>query len=190
MRVVKRPKVPADYLDDYTLVPLDKRRPRWPKAQKNVIDGTYYRVKKEKPDTMVCMVTVMPDGLHVAWDNCCKCHRRITQCQCVDGFYHDSSIGFIRATKDEPDWPTRRVMDYAKYHDPFMRSEKKQSRDTDTYGYTPPPTPPPAKRRATKSMTAEEIEALSLDEVQKEADKDAAKTTRSVRSAIKKKGKR
>jgi len=118
---VKRQATPVDRFPDCVLVPVSKRKPHYPLVQSNVLPNTYYRVVKDE-DRVRTMVTVMPDGLMVAWDSCAKCHRHHTQCECKTGIYHSASIGWIRATYDV-NYPTERVSNYSMYHDPYMRLE-------------------------------------------------------------------
>lgn len=185
-KVIIKNRTPKDKVVGCKLIPLHRRRAKFPKAQDNILANTYYRVQESKPDTLVSMVTIMPDGLYVAWDSCAKCRQRVRFCECKTGFYHPASIGWIRATYDHPEWPTHRIMDYADFYDPFMRREKKASEDTDPFAFRAPVTKP-VKPRKTKTMTAEEIEAIDMAEVQKAAVKEAKKVTRKVRSIARKK---
>ena len=178
-------KVPKDRLSDCVLVPLYRRKARFPVAQENVLPNTYYRVQKSAPNRVRAMVTIMPDGLHVAWTSCSKCKNPVQQCSCATGFYHPASIGWIRATYDHHDWPERSIMDYSEYYDPFMKREATPSTDTGRYTYQPPPARTPTKQKAADSITVEEVEAIDMAVLQKEAEKTAKKTTRAVRKVTK-----
>ena len=185
-----RPRVPKDRVAGCVLVPLHKRKAKFPMPQDNIVEGTYYRVERAKPNVVRCMVTVMPDGLLVAWESCSKCKRHVQQCKCKDGFYHPASIGWIRATYDHPEWPARRIEDYSTYYDPFMRLEAKPSVDKGAFTYVPPPTHTTTKAKKTPTMTVEEIEAIDMAKVQQEAEQTAKKSTRILRKKITKKEKK
>jgi hypothetical protein len=186
-KVIVKSAVPKDKVAGCKLIPLHRKRAKFPTAQDNILAGTYYRVEESKPDTLVSMVTIMPDGLYVAWASCAKCRQHVRYCECRTGFYHPASVGWIRATYEHDDWPAHRIMDYKEFYDPFMRREKSASDDAEPFTYRPPVTKPAPKPKKTKTMTAEEIEAIDMAELQKVAVKEATKTTRKVRSISRKK---
>lgn len=205
MKIVKtkpRQAVPADSIEGCVLVPLDKRKPHYPKVQTNVLPNTYYRVVKDE-DRVRSMVTVMPDGLRVAWDSCAKCYGHITLCACKDGMYHSRSIGWIRATYDIK-YPSERVTDYSMYYDPFMRKEGRTDlrvaigrSPADVPSSTPrrkpkavidpDPLPPvkPAKAKTGKpGLTDADIENIDMAALNKAAANQASAVTRKVRRTI------
>lgn len=186
-KITVRSKTPKDTVAGCKLIPLHRRPKAFPKAQDNVLPDTYYRVNESDPELLRAMVTIMPDGLYVAWDTCGKCKEVLEFCRCQTGFYHPQSIGWIRATYDHPEWPERKIMDYSAFYDPFMKREAKSSTDT-PFVYRAPETPVRTTRaRKTASMTVEEIEAIDMAELQKKAEQTAKKTVRAVRKTIKKK---
>jgi len=179
------------------IVPLDKRKKHWKKIQDNVLPNTYYKVNIGDEESLRAMVTVMPDGLKVAWDSCGKCRAHIKHCRCLSGVYHPSSIGWIRATYDI-NYPTERVMDYSKYNDPYKRLSSgglDRSKESTVYKTTESkPTVPvkhstkvdtPIVKGNQKELTAKEIENLDFAELGQEAKKQANRTVRRTRSVIK-----
>jgi hypothetical protein len=56
--------------------------------------GTVYRVDKRSGEFQ-CLVTVMPNNLSVAWDNCGSCHTHVRICQCRSGVQVERSVEYI-----------------------------------------------------------------------------------------------
>jgi hypothetical protein len=200
---IKKNDIPKD-IEGCRLIPLDKGKPHFPKAQDNVLPNTYYRVPNDDENRLRCFVTVMPDGNRIAWDTCGKCKTHVSHCSCPSGVYHPSSIGWIRATCDV-NYPTERVTDYSKYNDPYKRySGEGVDRWAESVGRKP--TDPKSYKAVTRKQDAEvpvvksevpvvksegpeltlaEIENIDLAELGKQATKQAKRTVRRARSVIK-----
>lgn len=192
----KSQEIPED-IEGCRLIPLDKGKPHFTKIQDNVLPNTYYRVEIDDEDRLRAMVTIMPTGLRVAWDNCGKCKQHISHCKCSSGAYHPSSIGWIRATYDV-NYPTEGVTDYSRYNDPYKKlsgggvdiwKETLGVKPTDSRPYksvprvkavTPEPTDPNSKE-----LSVKDIENLDLAALGKEATKQAKRNIRRVRNVIK-----
>jgi hypothetical protein len=205
VKIKRNPKpVPQD-IDGCVLVPLAKRQEDWPSTQAGLIANTFYRIDSSTKK-LRCMVTVMPDGLRLAWDSCGKCHEHVIRCKCRSGIYHCSSVGFIRATYDHDDWPGVRITDYTAYFDPFGRRSGKGVERSDVVVWNrplpAPPKPPTATteaRRATQKrrrderdgvdtgLTVKQIEDISMAALQKTVQAQVAEQTKQVRRIIKRK---
>jgi hypothetical protein len=195
--------VPKD-IDGHRLVPVAKSMDGWPRLQDGVLPQTYYRVNDA--GELVSMVTVMPDGLRAAWASCAKCHDHFLLCQCRSGLYHPSSIGWMRATYDHPDWPNVRLTDYSTYFDPWGRRKGKAYDRTEVKAWalpvsTPKPVSPRVQARKQQQkverdtrdqiggLTVQQIESIDMAEVQKIAEAQAAAATKKVRRIIRRKAK-
>lgn len=93
----KHKSAPKDHIEGCKLVPVvpGKSVHGYPRVGNDVIENTYYRVDK-KTKKVQCMVTVMPDGLHCAWDNCAACYQYFTLCTCRGGLLHPDSVQWVR----------------------------------------------------------------------------------------------
>ena len=206
VKVARRQNIPADNIEGCVLVPLTQRKSHYPLVQSNVLSNTYYRVVKDE-DRVRALVTVMPDGLKVAWDSCAKCHGYITLCACKDGMYHTRSIGWIRATYDVQ-YPSERVTDYSMYYDPFMRKQGRTDMRV-AIGRSPADFPSSAPRRKAKAVDPEplppvkktkvkastgltdaDIDNLDMAALNKAAVEQAKDVTRKVRRTIVRGGKK
>lgn len=186
-RVVRSKKsTPKDRVEGCRLVPLSDALAHFPKVQDNVLPNTYFRVPENEPDRLRAFVTIMPDGTHIAWDSCGKCHQHVSMCACKSGIYHPSSIGWIRATCDI-NYPTEKVTDYSQYFDPYKKLQGKGYDPNEVTGRLPYYSKPEPKkpRKKQNEISIEEIENLDLAKLGKEASKQAKRSVRRVRSAIK-----
>lgn len=187
--------IPED-IEGCRLVPLSKGKPHFTKIQDNVLPNTYYRVPINDENQLRAMVTIMPDGSRIAWDNCGKCKTHILYCKCPSGAYHPSSIGWIRATCDI-NFPTEKVTDYSMYNDPYKRlsgggidpwKEGIGRKPTDSKSYKPVTRNQVAEIPVVKSSSPElsvrDIENLDLEKLGQEAKKQAKRTIRRARSVI------
>lgn len=68
------------HLPGRVLIPLTRQHSTLPKVTA-VPPETFYRYN-EKRQRVECLVTVMPDGLEVAWDTCGQCAFHIRACKC------------------------------------------------------------------------------------------------------------
>lgn len=98
------------HFGDCLLVPLGEApdHPQFPKVYGALsIPGTYYRYE-EKSGKVRTMVTVMPDGTHVAWFTCGACAAEFRLCRCHQGITTPRSIEVIfdqiNATRAGEDW--------------------------------------------------------------------------------------
>lgn len=175
-----------DKMDGCILVPLSERKPHYPATAKNILPYTYYRVV-ESEDRVRAMVTIMPDGLHVAWDSCARCLQHIVRCPCKSGVYHSRSIGWIRATFDI-NYPTERVTEYSKYYDPWQRhADSPINRLESGIGRVPGAGDTPKRKKAKVvdgGLTVNEIENIDLAKLNQAATKQAKRTVRRARSVI------
>lgn len=188
-----------DRVEGFILVPLTQPEPHYPRVQSNVMPNTYYRVNA-KTGKCRAFVTVMPDDHRVAWDTCSKCHTHVTVCECNSGVYHPSSIAFIRATFDHPDWPTVRFVGYSEYFDPYMKAGKP---DVPRERVAITASAPKKHRRQNAreaanaaitekeafGLTAADIENIDMAKVNAQAEKSATGLVRKVRAKIKRRSK-
>lgn len=199
-----KPTAPKD-IDGHRLIPVSKPQDGWPRLQDGVLPQTYFRVTDA--GELVCMVTVMPDGLRAAWASCAKCHDHFLLCKCRSGLYHPSSIGWMRATYDHPEWPNVRIADYSTYYDPWGRKNGKAYDRTEVTVFARPVSseskPVSSRVQARKAkqrverdkrdqvdgLTAQQIESIDMAEVQKAAEAQAAAATKQVRRVIRRKAK-
>lgn len=65
----------------------------YPKLDPRIVPGTKFRVTPD--DELDSLVTVMPDGVHVAWTTCTKCLQWFTSCDCRAGVLHTQGIEWI-----------------------------------------------------------------------------------------------
>jgi hypothetical protein len=198
MRIIR---VPADKVEGCKLIPASKRPKGFPKLQANALRNTYYRVNVDTPTRLRAMVTIMPDGLYVAWDSCGKCRNRVASCTCTTGLYHCSSIGWIRATYEHDEWPAQKIMDYSDFYDPFMKKsggskDEDASRSWGKYKE-------PIKARVTKksvvteepaapegpTLTAKDIETMDGATLLKEATASAEQNIKKARTVIRRRRK-
>lgn len=188
--------IPED-IEGCRMVSLNNGKTHWTKIQNNVLPNTYYRVNVGDEESLRAMVTIMPDGLKVAWDTCGKCKTHVKHCHCPSGAYPSASIGWIRATYDI-NYPTERVVDYSMYNDPYkrlsgggldIRKEGVVRKPTDSKQYVPVKRSSqidiPISKGNEKELTVKEIENLDFAKLGKEATKQANRTVRRTRSVIK-----
>lgn len=76
------------------LVPVRYRHRTFPKVNTAAPTETYYRYNKAR-GRLVCMVTVTPTGLQVAWDTCAACSAYFKRCKCKAGVTAPTSIAHI-----------------------------------------------------------------------------------------------
>jgi len=197
-RTVKRTRAvatPKSHLPKRTLVAIDDAPEGFPKIASGVLEGTYFRLSDGE---LECMVTVMPDGLEAAWSSCAKCHDTFTRCRCKGGVYHPSSIGYIRAKHEQEDKSTP-LIDYSKFFDPWGRLKGNRKliwEESPIYSRMGSDTParkreqdkPVARKRRivrTKSrLTVAQIENMSAETMQAEAEKQARKAVSKTRTVI------
>ena len=78
---------------DYTLYPVGEADEKWVKLN-NPLPETYYRVDNEK-NTVKCLVTILPDGWHIAWDTCSACSNYMTICKCSSGITQPRTVTYF-----------------------------------------------------------------------------------------------
>ncbi len=88
------------YMPGRILVPLSRVHPTLPKVT-GAPPETFYRYN-EKRRRVECMVSVMPDGLHVAWDTCGQCVHSIRTCRCAAVRPGRGVIHFYELATGEP----------------------------------------------------------------------------------------
>lgn len=72
-----------------------RNEPYFPKLRPDRnLPRTYFRWDK-KERRVRCMVTIMPKGVHVAWDVCGYCAAYFTLCRCADGLSTCRSVEYI-----------------------------------------------------------------------------------------------
>ena len=207
VKIKRNPKpVPKD-ITGCTMVPLTKALPEWPKVQPGILANTYYRINTDSGE-LRCMVTVMPDGLRVAWDSCGKCHDTVKRCRCRSGIYHGRDIGWIRATYDHDDWPGVKILDYTEYYDPFGRRSGKGVERSDVVIWNRGPLPDPkpsttrtearkAKQKADRDrrdgLTDPNAPVLSVKDIENltaaDMDKAAVEQVKAIRRIVRRKAK-
>lgn len=76
------------YFKDCVLVPVSSKEKDWVAINAidkgNVAKDTYYRVRVAT-GVVMCLVNVIPDGNHIAWDTCSSCLSYFTRCRCQSG---------------------------------------------------------------------------------------------------------
>ena len=80
---------------DYTLYPVEEADENWVKLN-NPLPNTYYRVDNEKY-TVKCLVTILADGWHIAWDTCSACVNHMKNCKCSAGITQPSTITYFHS---------------------------------------------------------------------------------------------
>lgn len=193
IKIKKAQGIPED-IEGCRLVPIDQGKPHFPKVQDNVLANTYYRVPIDDEDRLRAMVTVMPDGLRAAWDTCGKCHGHISQCRCKSGVYHPSSIGWMRATFEHPEWPDKKILDYSEFFDPFKRREGNELPRWDEVPGSRMKVDSPKPKAKPKvqpqapvedgGLTVKDIENIDMAELNKQAKSQAKRTIRRTRSIL------
>ena len=207
IKIRRKSKAEAAPVPNYSDVPMSKAKPSYPKASDRMIENTFFKVSNSTGE-VVHMVTVMPDGLRVAWGECGKCKDRITRCQCRNGFYHSAGIAFIRACYDHPDRQPNSFVDYSAYYDPwnrkaggvYDRQEIVWNRSPAIAKTVSKPSEGPSRaskgapRRVVKrskpvdgGLTAKDIENIDMSKVAEAASKQAEDAIKSVRRVIRRK---
>lgn len=183
-RSSKQVTLPECKTAGFELLPLDGAKSGL-SVSPRVIGNTYFKVASKSKE-VAALVTVMPDGLHVAWDTCGKCHDHVSQCSCSTGIYHPSSVGWIRATYDVK-YPSEKVTDYSRYFDPYGRNSGKYYDPLETaLGRRNSATvaSPPKKPRAARIEPEFDPSSISMEELQVHAEKKAKSDIRRARSVI------
>lgn len=86
-------RVPDTWLVKYGRHP--KSNPDFTPIRKDMlIPGTYWRIDPATK-TIRCLVTIMPDGVYVAWWSCRACSANFSQCRCRYGITPPRSIEYI-----------------------------------------------------------------------------------------------
>lgn len=75
-----------------TLIAPDDAPSYFPKIDPKCVPGTYFRMDG---DVLNSLVTVMPDGVHVAWTSCGRCLGTPKSCVCKSGMVHSRGIEWI-----------------------------------------------------------------------------------------------
>ena len=75
---------------DYTLYPVEEADENWVKLN-NPLPNTYYRVDNEKY-TVKCLVTILADGWHIAWDTCSACVNHMKNCPL---YFHNKTLWLV-----------------------------------------------------------------------------------------------
>ena len=78
---------------DYTLYPVEEAEATWVKLN-NPLPNTYYRVHNKK-HTVRCLVTILPDGWHIAWDTCSSCVNHMKNCKCASGITQPRTVTYF-----------------------------------------------------------------------------------------------
>ena len=86
---------------------------------------TYYRYDK-KLKKVRCLVTVMPDGLRVAWDTCRYCSRYFSSCSCKAGIQACRSIEYIYDSIDAHMKKEEWTVHHRNYRGSLTRAEREQ----------------------------------------------------------------
>lgn len=91
------------------------------KVSARVLEQTFVAVD---PTTKrpIQMVTIMPSGLHLGWDQCGVCSSQFRQCKCKTGLYHTRSVAWCRGFEDRRSHTDRThtlITDYEHLFDPF-----------------------------------------------------------------------
>lgn len=128
------------------LVPLNKA-PRHPVfrdvATKYAPPQTFYRYDKAEK-RVLCLVSVMSNGLHVAWDTCGGCAWYWSLCKCAAGLRSPRSVEYIfdqiNALAAGQEWDHN----HPHYRGSFTRAERlaRASRMESRYASTKPWKPP------------------------------------------------
>lgn len=107
------------------------------KTSPRILPNTVVRQRAEKDDEFrIALVTTMPDGCRVAWDNCGRCHQHVANCLCREGVYHPSSVAWILSKTEE--WMGGSEHEPGRYFDPNPRTMRESM--------SLPPRPEPSAR--------------------------------------------
>lgn len=80
------------------LVKPDDMPGPFPRPHDKMVPQTFWQIVKAE-NKVEQLVTVMPDGLRVAWGGCHLCHNDASRCICKVGFVHPRSIEHIYITQ-------------------------------------------------------------------------------------------
>lgn len=67
----------------------------YPRPHKSVPPNTFWRVNVKDHEKGLCLVTIMPDGVNLAWNECALCHNTARRCVCEPGFLSSRGIEYI-----------------------------------------------------------------------------------------------
>lgn len=81
-------------LNRYLLVKPENMPDGFPVLHDKCLPDSFWRVDP-KSNTVRCMVTVLPDGLHAAWGNCSVCLNSDVRCVCKGGLIHPRGMEWI-----------------------------------------------------------------------------------------------
>lgn len=177
MKTKSRTIVDKDF-PDYTLYPIEDE------VRDNItfsspLPNTYYRVDN---DTMKvkCMVTILEDGWHIAWDTCSQCANHFRICECKSGMKQPRSITYFyhKARHEKLGEPMITTSELYEGVKPVFRQSKPVKNATTPTVTKPTYIPPVSPRKGDESgMSIEDIEKIDLSVLNKKAEDMARKVT-------------
>lgn len=94
----RAPKVQGSidpHMPDCVMVPLDRPHRSFPAINSNLVPpGTFYRYSNNRRKVL-CLVTLSPQGVYVAWEMCGGCFNYFSRCACAKGIAAPSSVARI-----------------------------------------------------------------------------------------------
>ena len=180
MKTKSRTIVDKDF-PDYTLYPIEDE------IRDNItfsspLPNTYYRVDNETLKVK-CMVTILEDGWHIAWDTCSQCANHFRVCECKSGMVQPRSITYFyhKARNKVLGEPMISTTELYKGVKPtfrkkytFKRSEPVASTTVTKPTYIPPVSP---RKGEDDGMSIQDIDNIDMSTLNKTAERMAKKIT-------------
>lgn len=78
----------------YKHVAPDDMPDTFPRPHRLIAPNTFWRVDPAKPEA-ICAVTILLDGVHVAWAECGVCINTLSRCVCKNGWLHNRGVEWL-----------------------------------------------------------------------------------------------
>ena len=178
---------------DYTLYPVEEADEKWVKLS-NPLPNTYYRVDNDEY-TVKCLVTILPDGWHIAWDTCSACSNHMKQCKCASGITQPRTVTYFYSKAMNQVHGTPMISTHELYGRPKPTGGELAINRVSHRNIKPPVTTilPTRLRNKTKfdeameeGLSVSDIDNLDLGELNKTAETLATTGTNKVRKLTRK----
>lgn len=178
MKTKSRSIVDKDF-PDYTLYPVEDE------VRDNItfsspLPNTYYRVDNDTLEVK-CMVTILEDGWHIAWDTCSQCANYFKICECRNGMVQPRSVTYFyyKARHEKLGEPMITTSELYKGVKPTVRQKPTvkstvKTPTVTTVTYIPPVSP---RQGDEAGMSIEDIENIDMSVLNKKAEDMARKVT-------------
>ena len=172
---------------DYTLHPYENGI-RGGLEISSPLPNTYYRIHN-KTEEVKCIVNILEDGWHIAWDTCSGCASYMTICKCSGGIKTTRSVVYFyyKARHEKLGEPMITTTELYKGVPPVARKSKPYIPPTTKITRTVVESVAPRQGEDT-GMSIEDIEKIDLSTLDKTAKKMAKDGLRSIAYKRKKKG--